>query len=272
MRLGCSFYPAAHARNGLALACVAWAVLGCAVPVARNLDEPSANRIVVALEQAGVATNKESDSQNDGKWLVTVQRAELPYALGQLAHQGLPESERPGVAESAARGALIPSLQSEQARLLAGTAADLERTLRAIDGVESARVHLAVPATDWLVETLDRVTPSASVLIRYRGKDSPIKPDAVQRLIAGSVANLAPDRVVVVSTQATPMMAVPHKMVLLGPFMVARESAAGLRLLIGGFVALNLLTLSQLLVFWQRYRGKEVGRSPSTKSRSTESW
>lgn len=272
MRLGIPFCPAEHSRNSLALVCVAWAALGCTVPVARNLDEPSANRIVVALEQAGVTTAKESDSQNDGKWLVTVQRAELPYALSQLAQQGLPESERQGVAETAARGALIPSLQSEQVRLLAGTAADLERTLRAIDGVESARVHLAVPATDLLIDSIERITPSASVLIRYRGKESPIKPDAVQRLVAGSVADLAPDRVVVVSTQAAPMMLGPRKMVILGPFVVARESAAGLRLLIGGFVALNLLMLAQLLVFWRRYRKKEVGRSPNTKPQSTESW
>ena len=259
-------------RSAFGLFCLAWFAGACSAPVARNLDEPSANRVVVALDQAGVTTAKESDSQNEGKWLVTVPRSDISYALSLLSQQGLPQSERPGVAESAAQGSLVPSLQIEQARLLAGTAADLERTLNTIDGVVAARVHLAVPPTDLLVDSPERTAPSASVLIRYRGKALPISPEAVQHLVAGSVASLPPDRVVVLSTQVATLMAPPRKMVPFGPFVVARESLAGLRLLIGGFVVLNLLMLGQLLLFWRRSRLRELGRPPSMHSQSAEHW
>ena len=262
-----------HGNHWLgALAVAAFAVIGCSVPVARNLDEHSANRIIVALEQSGVATAKESDSQNEGKWLVSVQRTEIPFALGLLLREGLPPNARPGVEESAARGSLIPSMQSEQARLLAGTSGDLERTLLSIDGVVSARVHLAVPVVDPLDDSSDRGAPSASVLIRHRGKELPVTSPSIQRLVAGSVANLTPDRVVVVATQVTPPMASNRRLVPFGPFAVARESVAGLRLLLGGFVGLNLLMLALLLLFWQRGRKNRVGHPPNAVSRTTETW
>ena len=247
-------------------------LMGCSVPIARNLDELSANRVVVTLERDGVASTKEFDAQNEGKWLVSVHRSEAPFAIGVLSREGLPARERPGVAELVGQGSLIPSLQGEQARLLAGTAGDLERSLTSIDGVASARVHLAVPATDMLVEATNRAVPSASVLIRHHGKDLPLSPEEIQRLVAGAVSNLSPEHVVVVATRVADMPASQRKIVPLGPFAVARESAAGLRLVAGGCVVLNLLMLLLVLSFWQQVRQSRLGRPSKTPPPSTEFW
>jgi len=105
------------------------------------------------------------------------------------------------------------------------------------------------------------VSPSASVLVRYRGVQLPIAIDAIQQLVAGSVANLTPDRVTVVATSAPQPGRAPRKVVPFGPFSVARESLAGLRLLIGGFAILNLLMLALLLALWYRARRNIIGRS-----------
>ena len=247
-------------------------LIGCSVPVARNLDELSANRVAVALDRAGVTSTKEFDAQNEGKWLIFVHRAQAPLALEVLSREGLPVRERPGVAESVAQDSLVPSLQSERARLLAGTAGDLERTLASIDGVASARVHLAVPASDLLIEAADRAVPSASVLIRYHGQDLPVAPEAIQQLVAGAVANLNPNHVAVVATRVAEMAANHRKMVPLGPFSVAQESAIGLRIVVGGLAGLNLLMLALVLNFWQKIRVKRLGRTSKVQTSSAESW
>ncbi len=247
-------------------------VLGCTVPVARNLDELSANRVATALEQGGVSAAKESDSQNEGKWLISVQRSDASYALGVLSKEGLPSRERPGVAESVAQGSLVPSMQSEQARLLAGLAADLERTIAEIDGVASARVHLATPASDPLFDTQERAAASASVLIRHHGVELRVSPDAIRRLVAGAVSGLAAEHVVVVTTQVSTQPLSRRKMAPFGPFSVARESLTGLRIVAGGFVALNLSMLLLVVVFWRRARNSGLGHLPKQKPSSSESW
>jgi type III secretion protein J len=236
------------------------------------LDELSANRVAVALEQGGVAVAKENDAQNDGKWLISVQRADASFALGVLSREGLPTRERPGVAESVTQNSLVPSMQSEQARLLAALAGDLERTIATIDGVASARVHLATPANNPLFDSSDNVATSASVLIRHHGNELRVPLDAIRRLVAGAVSNLAADHVVVVTTQVSAEPMSQRKMAAFGPFAVARESLAGLRLVAGGFVALNLSMLLLVVFFWQKARNGAIGHSPKQKSSSSESW
>ena len=225
----------------------------------------------MALEQEGVPAAKENDAQNEGKWLISVQRSDASYSLGVLAREGLPTRERLGVAESVT-GSIVPSMQSEQARLLAGLAGDLERTIASIDGVASARVHLATPASDPLIDSNDHSVASASVLIRHHGNELSVQPDAIRRLVAGAVANLAPDHVVVVTTPVSAKPLSQRKMAPFGPFAVARESLGGLRLVAGGIVALNLSMLLLLVVFWQKARNNAIGQSPKRKSSTHESW
>ena len=57
---------------------------GCAVPVAAALDEDDANRIVVALDRAGVDGAKEVDAQSEGKFRVLVPRDDVAKALSAM--------------------------------------------------------------------------------------------------------------------------------------------------------------------------------------------
>jgi len=239
--------------------------MGCSGPVARNLDDASANHIIVALDQRGVYSTKDSDPQNEGKWQISVPRADVPFALSVLSEEGLPARERAGVAEAAAQGELVPSPQTEKARLMSGVAGDLEKSLSQIDGVALARVHLAVPTEEPFGDAPTPKDTTASVLIRHHGKNPPVALEAIQRLVAGAVHNLAPDHVTVV---AIPLASTAgHRerpLASLGPFAVARGSLFGLRLLIGGFVVLNLLMLSQLLLFWRKTRNFRTEPPPDS--------
>lgn len=151
-----------------ALGLLLFAVAGCAVPIVNGADEADANRVVVALEENGIAADKEADPATEGRFRVLVARDDASGAAQVLKQESLPPPATKGVLEALGEGGLVPSRSAEHAKLVAGTAGDLERSLRAIDGVLSARVHLAVPAKTPF-EGENKETATASVLIRHRG-------------------------------------------------------------------------------------------------------
>jgi type III secretion protein J len=213
-------------------------VAGCAVPVAAGLDEPDANRIVVALDHAKIDATKEPDPGGDGKVRVTVARDDVARALAAMQGEGLPRPRPRGVLDTIDKGALVPSQAQEHAQLVAGLAGDLERTLEGVDGVLAARVHLNLPAKDPLRDAPPGKA-TASVLVEHRGTAPPLASDAIQRLVAGGVAGLSPVDVAVVTVpRVSPPRGGETDLGHVGPIAVARGS---LRMLQTGLVSLVVL-------------------------------
>ena len=154
--------------------------VGCTTPVARGLTEGDANGIVSALEQQGVWAKKQADTQAEGRWDIIVSSSEASAATVVLAQEGLPPRDSPGVLAALRSDTLVPSRASEHARLMAGTAGDLERSLRGVAGVLSVRVHLAVPAPDVARPNAEQAKPSASVLLRYHAATLPLPEDSIR--------------------------------------------------------------------------------------------
>lgn len=204
------------------------------------------------MHRAGTSSSKEPDPDNQGKWTLSVAKSEVTRALEVLAHEGLPEPRRLGLSEVSEQSSLLPSLQLEQARLLAGISNDLERSLASIDGIAAARVHLGFPRWDPLSQTSELV-PGASVLIRYRGGSCPIAVDDVKRIVSGAVTTKT-DSVQVITIPSPEARDRSPNIVFFGPFAVLRETAALLRLAVGVSVALNLSTLALLIHFWHKTR------------------
>jgi len=243
-------------RSSAALALLL-GVAGCTTAVASDLPEVEANRAVVALEQHGVSAEKERDPEAEGRFRVNVGRDEAAAAAGVLSQEAVPSRENPGILQSLGSGSMVPSRLAEHARLLAGIAGELEQSLQAVDGVVSARVHLAAPDKSPLDEQ-EPSKPSASVLIRHRGAAPPLATSDVQRLVAGAVPGLAAADVSVVSTPA-PASARPADKELrrVGPITVTRASLSPLRLMAGGVVLLNLALLAAVLMLWSKVRRTE---------------
>jgi type III secretion protein J len=123
---------------------------GCAVPIAAGLEEGDANRVVVALDHAGIDAAKEADPGVEGRFRVTVPRDDASRALTTMADEQLPRTKSRGLLEAADRGQLVPSQAAEHAQLVAGLSGELERTLSGIEGVLAARVHMNLPPRDGL--------------------------------------------------------------------------------------------------------------------------
>lgn len=233
-------------------------LLGCSVPVAANLDEGDANQAVLVLEKSGIGADKERDPDHEGRFRVTVPSGEASAAIGVLAQENLPPRSSPGVLEALGEGGVVPSRLAEHAKWTAGIAGELERSLRGIDGVLSARVHLAVPPKDLVPGSTEPEKPTASVLVRHRGATPPLAPAEVQQLVAGAVSGLAPTDVKVVLATSPPVRAADRELLRFGPLTVTRGSVLPLRLAAVGIVLVNLALVTVLVLLFRRLRRAEL--------------
>jgi type III secretory pathway lipoprotein EscJ len=78
-------------------------------PVVAGLEEGEANRVVVALDRAGVPSAKEIDPAAEGKYRVLVPAGDVARALVVLRAEELPRAKVPGVLEATGKGGLVPS-------------------------------------------------------------------------------------------------------------------------------------------------------------------
>jgi type III secretion protein J len=235
------------------------AASACSAPVARGLEEADANAVVVALEEGGIVADKEPDPEAEGRWRINVSREEAASAAAILSEANLPPRTSPGVLEALGGGSLVPSRTSEHAKLISGTSGELERSLRSVEGVLSARVHLGVPAKDALVPADRAEPPTASVLIRHRGPNAPVSVQDVQRLVAGAVPGLDPTHVSVVSKPSIAAERSPTRdLVRFGPLTVTRASLWPLRAIVGAAALLNIVLIAVVGFAWRRARRAEL--------------
>lgn len=252
-------------RLGIALAAAAAA--GCSVPVATALEEPEADRVVVALDQAGIDASKEADPQSEGRFRVNVARDEAARALSTMRAEELPREKPRGLLEATDRGQLVPSPAAEHAALVAGLAGEMERTLGEIDGVLAARVHLNLPRNDALRDG-PPAKPTASVLVEHRGTTPPLAPESIQRLVAGGAPGLsAADVAVVFVPRATHAPQARADLAHVGPIAVARGSSTILKVALAGLVAVVLALATATLALYARLarlrREREAAPSPA---------
>jgi flagellar M-ring protein FliF len=73
---------------------------------------------------------------------------------------------------------------------------ELARTIRALDLVQDARVHLVLPERPLF--SRDKVDPSASIVLRVRGSLEPQQVRAIRHLVATAVSGLRPQRISIV--------------------------------------------------------------------------
>jgi type III secretion protein J len=247
-------------------------LVACTIPVASDLDEAAANKVVAALGRNGVAADKQRDAEHQGRFSVDVGRGDASFALAVMAREELPPRTAPGWAEALGQGSFIPSRADERAKLLMATAGELQRSLLGIDDVISARVHLAVPERDALAGDGPVAPPSASVLLKHGNATPPLSPSDIQRLVAGAVPGLDPASVVVVTKAvAEPVERRGTELVRLGPLTTTRSSLPYLRWMIACVATLNGCMVALLFALWLRGRRGARARAATLVEAERES-
>jgi len=168
------------------------ALAGCRVELYSGLNETEANEVVAALADGRIAARKEHMEGAD--WQVQVDEDRVGAALELLRAQGLPAQHYASMGDMFQKQGLVSTPAEERMRYIFAVSQELSRTLRSIDGVVEARVHVVIPQDDPLS---DKVRPSsAAVFIKHRPDvDLRLLAPAVKDLVAHSIEGLSPDRV-----------------------------------------------------------------------------
>ena len=175
-------------------AALTWAMVG---PVPQRvlytqLDDAERASVVAALDKGGVHYHISSDTG-----VLTVNEDEL-YKARMLVAQNGGLAMADGGADSMDKLPMGASRAVEDEHLTAEREHELELSIKQIDGVTSARVHLAEGQPSVFVR--DSIAPSASVMLRLAdGRQlSESQVAGIVNLVAGSVPGLTPDMVGVV--------------------------------------------------------------------------
>jgi flagellar M-ring protein FliF len=114
----------------------------------------------------------------------------------KLAESGLPKGGGVGYEifdKSEALGTTTFIQNINKLRALEG---ELARTIRSLDRVQAARVHLVLP--DRPLFSRDKIDPSASIVLKVRGTLEAQQVRAIRHLVATAVNGLKPERVSIV--------------------------------------------------------------------------
>jgi len=235
-------------------ALLALGLCACRSPLRGGLSEEQASEIIVALDAAAIAASKTPErGASSNSFVVEVDRSDITRALHVLHDQKLPRAVEPGFEEFYSEPSLVPTPHDERTRSAAAMAGELGRSLRRLDGVLDARVHIALPDS---MRPLDGAAAAAraSVLIQRSSGSSPVDEAAVRSLVAGAVEGLDPGHVTVVQAVVARQSPAVRAFVRVGPATVTSESAPALRALLAGAFVLDLLMALALIWAWRRRR------------------
>jgi flagellar M-ring protein FliF len=160
-------------------------------PLFTDLSVEDSAAIVKDLERQAIPY----EIKNDGA-IIMVPRDKLTRVRMKLAEGGMPKGGGVGYEifdKSDTLGATSFVQNINHLRALEG---ELSRTIKAIDRVQAARVHLVLPERPLF--SRDKVEPSASIVLRVRGALEPQQIRAIRHLAASAVNGLKPQRVSIV--------------------------------------------------------------------------
>ncbi|MDY7577164.1 type III secretion inner membrane ring lipoprotein SctJ [Herbaspirillum sp. RTI4] len=166
-------------------------LMGCKEDIYTGLSERDANAAVVHLGQEGINAEKITDGKS---WSVSVDDGQALQALGILRNNGLPGEQFSNLGELFKTQGMIATPAEERMRYIYGLSQELARSLRAIDGVIAADVHVALPANDPLSDV--KKAASAGVFIKFNPEVdlAPLSP-MIKELVAHSIEGLTENNV-----------------------------------------------------------------------------
>jgi len=160
-------------------------------PLFTDLSFEDSNAIVKDLERQNIPYELKGDNA-----IVLVPKDKVTRLRMKLAEAGLPKGGGIGYEifdKSDALGATSFVQNINHLRALEG---ELARTIRAIDRVQAARVHLVLP--ERALFSRDKAEASASIVLKVQGTLEAPQVRAIRHLVASAVNGLKPERVSIV--------------------------------------------------------------------------
>jgi flagellar M-ring protein FliF len=156
-----------------------------------DLSPEDSAGIVKDLERQAIAF----ELKNDGA-VIMVPKDKVTRLRMKLAEGGLPKGGGVGYEIFDKSDALGTTSFVQNINHLRALEGELARTIRAIDRVQAARVHLVLPERPLF--SRETPEPSASIVVRVRGSLEPQQVRAIRHVVASAVNGLKPQRVSIV--------------------------------------------------------------------------
>jgi flagellar M-ring protein FliF len=162
-----------------------------------QLSERESGQVMDALTAAGI------EFKLNPSGAVSVPESKVQEARIRLASQGLPQSDAMGIEMIQKDSALGSSSMMESARFQSVLETELARTIAKVQGVQSARVHLALPKPSVFLRDTRKATASVMLQLYPGRRLEPGQVAAVVHLVASSVPELAATDVTLVDQAGT---------------------------------------------------------------------
>jgi flagellar M-ring protein FliF len=157
-----------------------------------QLSERESGQVMDALTAAGI------EFKLNPSGAVSVPESKVQEARIRLASQGLPQSDSMGIEMIQKESALGNSTMMEGARYQSMLETELARTIIKVQGVQSARVHLALPKPSVFLRDAHKATASVMLQLYPGRRLEPGQVAAIVHLVASSVPELGPSDVTLV--------------------------------------------------------------------------
>ena len=198
-----SFLRGLGASRLMAMVAVTTALIGFFAFVIMRVTTPQMTTLFTDLSlEDSSAVIKDLERQaipfeirNDGA-IIMVPKDKVTRLRMKLAEGGLPKGGGVGYEIFDKSDALGTTSFVQNINHLRALEGELARTIRAIDRVQAARVHLVLPERPLFAR--ETPEPSASIVVRVRGSLEPQQIRAIRHLVASAVNGLKPQRVSIV--------------------------------------------------------------------------
>jgi flagellar M-ring protein FliF len=160
-------------------------------PLFTDLSIEDSSAIIKDLERQSIPF----EMKNEGA-VILVPKEKVGRLRMKLAEGGLPKGGGIGYEIFDKSDALGTTSFVQNINHLRALEGELARTIRAIDRVQAARVHLVLPERPLF--SRDKLEPSASIALKVRGRLETQQVRAIRHLVASAVNGLKPERVSVV--------------------------------------------------------------------------
>jgi flagellar M-ring protein FliF len=157
-----------------------------------QLSERESGQVMDALTAAGI------EYKLSPSGAVSVPEAKVQEARIRLASQGLPQSDAMGIEMIQKDSPLGSSSMMESARYQSVLETELARTIMKVQGVQGARVHLALPKPSVFLQDAHKATASVMLQLYPGRRLEPGQVAAIVHLVASSVPELGASDVTLV--------------------------------------------------------------------------
>jgi flagellar M-ring protein FliF len=163
-----------------------------------DLDPADSSKIVQKLDTMSVPY----ELRGNGSQIFVPSDKALRLRMA-MAEEGLPTGGSIGYELFDKTDTLGTTNFAQNVNLLRALEGELARTIRSIDTVEAARVHLVMPHRQLF--SREKEEPSASVVLKLRGSSrfSPTQVAAIENLVASAVPGLKANRIAVIDDKGT---------------------------------------------------------------------